>query len=61
MYRRLIAAFERLQDRIQVDIKSAMKFPIEIVEITCLPNLGDLAAGVLKTKSLDCIFYDEPS
>jgi hypothetical protein len=58
MYWRLIAALERLEDRVQMYIKSAVKFPIEVVEIPCLPNLGGLAAGVLKTKSLDCVFYD---
>ena len=61
MYRWFIAAFESLQYRVQMYIKSAVKFPIEIVEIACLPNLSGLAAGVLKTKPLDGILDDQPS
>jgi hypothetical protein len=60
MHWRLIAAFERIKYRVEMYIKSAVKFPVEIVEVTRLPDLGGLVAGVLKTKALDCVLYDEP-
>ena len=59
MHRRLIAAFEGFKYGVQMDIKSALKFPIEIIEVTRLPDLGGLMAGVLKTKPLNHVLDDE--
>jgi hypothetical protein len=45
MHRRLIAAFECIDYRVEMYIKSAVKFPIEVVEVPGLPYLGGLVAG----------------
>jgi hypothetical protein len=59
MHWRLIAAFEGFKYGVQMDIKSALKFPVEIIEVTRLPDLGGLLAGVLKTKPLNRVLDDE--
>lgn len=60
MHRRFIAAFECIDYRAEMYIKSAVKFAIEVVEVPGLPYLGGLVAGALKTKALDRVLDDEP-
>ena len=60
MHRRLIARFERRKDGVEVQIKGALKFPVEIVEVTSLPDFGSLVAGRLKAKALNRVLNDEP-
>jgi hypothetical protein len=55
-YRRLFASFERLQHGIQIEIEGSMKFPVEIVEISALPNLSGFVTPVLQSETTHRIF-----
>ena len=57
---RLIAASERTNYRVEMQIKSAVKFSIEVVEVPGLPDLCGLAPGALKTKALNRILDGKP-
>ena len=42
MDRRMFAFFECIQNRVDVQVKREMKFPVAVVEIAGLPDLGGL-------------------
>ncbi len=60
MHWRWMTEFERLKDGVEVQIKGVVKFPVEIVEITSLPDLGGLVTGRLKAKASNRVLDDEP-